>query len=283
MRGMQDPDEVSVKIATTQGRIVWEKLSLDPALDKFPKAAGWWQTARVTDSTPFRFAPAPKDYKFGTARLPTLGAKEPHAEKFLFYDALTPFDAKLDVAWTKEGDAVVRNLGAAVSTIIALRVQGGVCSSAIATDVAKDATVTLIPAKGAPALAERLVKAGLYAKEADSIAEIWKEEFLQVDGARILALMPRAVYDALLPIDIKPAPKEFVRVLIAHLECLDPALRVKAEKWIDTFASESIEEREVAASELKKLGPLAESLIRSSAEKAKDAEIKSRLLELLKR
>ena len=104
-----------------------------------------------------------------------------------------------------------------------------------------------------------------------------------MDGARILALMPLAYYNALFPIDIKPAPKEIVRVLIAHIECLDPDIQVQADGWVEKLSSDSLDERDEAAAKLKKLSALGEYTIRRAAEKAKDEETKSRLLELLKK
>ena len=96
-------------------------------------------------------------------------------------------------------------------------------------------------------------------------------------------LIGRAFYDGLLPIAIKPAPKEITRLLVAHVECLDVELQERVASAIEKFSSESIEEREVAAQRIKELGALAEHQVRRAAEKAKDEEVKSRLLELLKR
>ena len=59
----------------------------------------------------------------------------------------------------------VRTAGAAM--------KGGKCSSA-SQALAKGASCALAPADGPPALADALVKAGLYQKEADAVVEIWK-------------------------------------------------------------------------------------------------------------
>ncbi|HLF93397.1 MAG TPA: hypothetical protein VJB14_08040, partial [Planctomycetota bacterium] len=50
----------------------------------FPKADGWWETARKTDAAPVRCGGA--------------------AEKFLFYDALTPCDPGLSILWKEKGE-----------------------------------------------------------------------------------------------------------------------------------------------------------------------------------
>jgi hypothetical protein len=288
MRGLEKLDEDDIdpklaKIKPVNGLLRWEKLSLDPGVKEFPKADGWWNLARGVDATPFTFV-EPKELRYGLRRVSRLGRKEPRAEKFLFYDAMLPVDPKIALEWTKAGDVSVTNHGGGpLGAVIALRVKDGKCASATHGALAKGASVTLTPAGGVPALAAALVKAGLYEKEAASIVEIWKEEFFQVDGVRVLAILPRALYDALLPITIKPEPKELARVLVAHVECLDVELQEKVEAAIAKFSSDSIEEREAAAQTIKRLGALAEHQVRRAAEQAKDEEVKSRLLELLKR
>ena len=288
MRGLEklDDDDINPKldqIKPVNGLLRWDKLSLDPGVKSFPKADGWWSAARNVDATAFRFV-EPKELRFGLQRESRLGRKEPRAEKFLFYDALMPVDPQLDLQWKKTGEVSVTNRSAgALGAIIAIRVKDGKCSSATHGALAKGASVVLTPVEGAPALAGALVKAGLYEKEAASIVEIWKEEFFQVDGVRVLALLPRAFYDTLIPITIKPAPKEMARVLVAHVECLDVELQAMVAAAIEKFSSDSIEEREVAAQKIRELGALAEHQVRRAAERAKDEEVKSRLLELLKR
>ena len=285
MRGCEETPEVKLTdIKPVNGRLVWEKLSLDPAIEKFPAAGGWWSTARGVGATPFSFPAEPRPLKFGSIRgkHPLGKGVEPN-EKFLFYDALTPVDPGISVVWTRDGKATVTAEKHALGAVIAIRVKNGKCTAAAHGALAKAASCTLAPDAGEPALAPALVKAGLYGKEAAAVAEIWKDEFSKVDGARVLALMPLPFYNALFPIEIKPAPKELVRVLVAHLECLDPDLQAQADAWIDQFANDSIEERDAAAAKLRKLGPLVEGTIRRAAENAKDSETKARLLELLKR
>jgi mRNA-degrading endonuclease toxin of MazEF toxin-antitoxin module len=278
----QEPD--ITKMPQSPGRLVWEKLSLDPTIAEFPKAAGWWPDCRAVDATPFRFPDAP-DFKWGgRMRAPhPLGKGVPQTEKFLFYDALTPFEPALDIEWSKD-KVVVRNDGAAaIPALFAIRVRNGTCASAASAALAKGASVELKPADGEPALKDALVKAGLYEKEAAVVAGIWKEEFFQVDGARVLAITPPAVFDALLPATVTPTPKEFVRVLVTHVECLPHETRIEADRWIEMLSSESLDERDEAAKKLKALGPLAEHVVRRAAEKATDPETKARLMELLKR
>ncbi len=287
LRGLErDPAEEAdiAKMPQSPGRLVWEKLSLDPAIAEFPKAAGWWPDCRGVDATPFRFPDAPQLKWGGKMRMPhPLGKGVPQTEKFLFYDALTPFEPALDIEWSKDAVTIRNDAAAAMPSIIAVRVKNGRCASAASAGLAKGASVELKPTEGEPALQAALVKAGLYEKEAAVVAGIWKEEFFQVDGARVLAIAPRAMFDALLPAAVTPAPREFVRVLVSHVECLPHETRVEADRWIEKLSSESLDERDEAAKKLLALGPLAEHVVRRAAEKATDPETKARLMELLKR
>jgi hypothetical protein len=282
-RALAEAEKIDASsVPQSPGKLVWEKLSLAPGLSEFPKTTGWWSDCRGVDATPFQFpdAPASKYAGLHQGKHP-LGKGVPQTEKFLFYDALTPFDPELDIEWSKE-KVTVKNNGEALAALFAICVKGGTCSSASAA-LAKGASVELTLKAGEPALKEALVKAGLYEKEASIVAGIWKDEFFAVDGVRVLAIAPRAVYDALLPATVTPAPKEFVRVLISHVECLPPEKREEAESWIETFSSDSLDARDAAAQKLRALGPLGEHVVRDAAAKATDAETKARLMELLKR
>lgn len=243
-----------------KGALSWA-ITLDPKASQFADAAGWWKLARAPKATPV--------------------VAGQQSDKFLFYDALTTFDPGLDIAWAADGSPTIAAAGA-IPALFAVRVKDGVCKSA-ATKMVKGDRVTLALEKGRPDLAAALAKAGLNQDEADAVAEIWKEEFFEAAGARVLAFVPREVYDALLPIEIEPRPSKLERVLIAHIECLDPDRRPQIDQWIDQLASESLDERDAAAAELKKAGPLAEKAIRDAIDKPRDAEVKARLMELLKK
>ncbi len=246
-------------IVPKNGLLGWDKLVLDPDAKEFRDAKGWWKTARNVDAVPVRRA---KD-----------------AEKFLFYDGFADYTPKADVAWNKDGTVTIKNDSTeAFPTVVAIRVKKGDCSFAT-SKLAKSASATLTLARGTPDFASSLT--GLYKKEADALVEIWTDEFFKTDGVRVLVVLAREAYDRLLPIEIKPAPTELVRVLIAHLECLDDERIAKINEWIADLASSEIEIRDKASAKLRQLGPLAEPMIRQAAETATDADVKGRLLDLL--
>ncbi len=242
------------------GAIVWRNVTLDADEKKFEPAKGWWATARETASTPV--------------------SVNGRSDKFLFYDALTRVDAGLEIAWARDGKVTITSRDAV--TLFAIHVKDGTCFSATLA-MAKGEAKELAPTEGKPDLAKPLVAAGLCADEVAALIKIWTDEFFEANGARVLAILPRETYDALLPIEITPKPAELKRVLIAHLECLDPTAQARVDAWIAALGSENLEERDTATKGLRRFGPLAEKSIRDAIERSKDAESKSRLQELLKR
>ena len=71
------------------------------------------------------------------------------------------------------------------------------------------------------ALVERLVAAGLYPKEAAAMVKTWNDSWFE-PGLRVFYLEPVAQVDELLPLEVKPAPRERVRVIVGRLELFAP-------------------------------------------------------------
>lgn len=53
---------------------------------------------------------------------------------------------------------------------------------------------------------------GMTAAEAKAIVEIWKEDLLRPVGCLLISRIPGTTYDAIFPLEMKPAPTELVRV-----------------------------------------------------------------------
>lgn len=68
-------------------------------------------------------------------------------------------------------------------------------------------------------LTEKLRVEGLTAPEAKALLRTWEKEFFQDAGLRVITLLPRWFYDAMLPIEIHPAPGELRRVGLVLKEC----------------------------------------------------------------
>ena len=65
---------------------------------------------------------------------------------------------------------------------------------------------------------ETLREQGLTAAEARSLTRTWNAEFFQTPGTRVLTIIPRRLYDTLLPMKIRPRPRELVRVGVVWKE-----------------------------------------------------------------
>src|SRR5438105_8838159 len=74
-------------------------------------------------------------------------------------------------------------------------------------------------------MAESLVKAGLYPREAAAMVKTWKDSWFEEDGVRVLYLLPRAWTDRTLPLALDPAPRDLARVMVGRAEVLLPSLQ----------------------------------------------------------
>ena len=70
-------------------------------------------------------------------------------------------------------------------------------------------------------LEEKLTAEGLTAPEAKSLLSTWERDFFEAPGLRLITILPRWFYDAMLPIQIAPAPSEVARVGLVLKECLE--------------------------------------------------------------
>ena len=237
------PSPKIAEIKPEKGFLSWTDVVVDPSLtipeQPAVKEDQWWATARKIASTPIRRGSV--------------------TERFIFYDALAPFDPKLTIGWSDDGVPVPNRKGA-----FGLRVRDGKAAG-------------LDP----DGLTRALVGAGLYEDEAKRITEIWTPEFFRTDGARVLYLMERAEVDALLPMRITPAPDEFRRVMIVHVECLTPEEDRTVSALIEQLGDDDATRRDGAMEALKKLGPRAEGFLRRTHRTTRDPEIRTRVSRLL--
>ena len=63
-----------------------------------------------------------------------------------------------------------------------------------------------------------LTEYGLTAEEAAGLVDVWKRQFFETDGKRLLVILPAWDYDALCPLSVRPAPTELVRLAIVLTE-----------------------------------------------------------------
>lgn len=153
-----------------------------------PPSGHWWSYLRGVGASPF------------------VTADRREAERFLFYDGVAPFPR----GFTRARGALVPIAGSAPT--VAWRVLGREVEhlQIAGTSMRRAATMPVTALRAQ--LHAALVQAGLTPAEAESLLLTWHAALVQPGGARLIWLLPRASYDAMLPLEITPAPRELVRV-----------------------------------------------------------------------
>lgn len=71
-------------------------------------------------------------------------------------------------------------------------------------------------------LATNLAAQGLLESEARAMVETWWQSYFAAPGLRVFWVLPDARTDAILPLEVKPAPEKIVRVLVGRSELIRP-------------------------------------------------------------
>ena len=141
------------------------------------------------------------------------------------------------------------------------------------------------PGDRATALHFDLVKAGLFAAEANSVLAIWKKGFFEHPGVTAICLLPQSEYDRMLPLSITPKPPKVLRVGIVLQGGLEngPATEKRAAELIAKLDDSSFKVRETAAKELAAMGPAVFPILRRALSKSSSQEVQARLQDILDR
>jgi hypothetical protein len=254
--------------ALRNGSLVWGSLKV------LAPGAGLDLLPAVDPEDPWAFARAPES---NVLRLCGVGTTGVEHERYLFYRGLGRVDLPLGVS-VEEGRVVLRGLDESRAEARVLSVENG-----------RIRTAVLRPAEGsegrvrvatladlvetnvedvARALADELTCEGLTRAEAVSMVRTWRKSWLESPGTRVLAPLPRRVTDAILPLEVLPAPRETVRVMVARLDILTSAEERRAEETARSAAT-GAEARE-------RLGRFAWPILRRVARTTGDPEIARR-------
>jgi len=137
---------------------------------------------------------------------------------------------------------------------------GGAAPAEAALDGPRLPTASASPAIAA-ALREALVAAGLTPPEAAGMVATWEGQWFEEPGTRILAILPRSMVDALLPLAIEPKPETLVRVFVARFEVLTPSREAALAKLYAEPATAALPERRQATLDALHLGRFGEGAI----------------------
>lgn len=196
---------------TTPDTISWTNVRVQPrATPSFPAEAAknHYYAARHTDAAPL--------------------AVGPDRERFLFYRGVGTFELPLTAVIRPDNTVVARNAGAdVIPAIVLFENRGGRIGWRVQRNLKENVHFAPPELGGSIAslrteLERVLVAQGLYDREAKAMVDTWSDSWFE-DGTRLFYIVPARLVDAILPLDIKPAPESVARVFVGRLELVTAA------------------------------------------------------------
>jgi hypothetical protein len=203
-------DGIDTSFRNLTGTIEWRNIKVEPntsPLLPVDKGGNRYYAARATDSAPL-----------------TVGDQH---EKFLFYRGVGRFPVPLLARVSEDGRIAVENGGRQpVSEVILFENRGGRLGYRRAGSLQSAMTLTSPSLDGSlPALRRdlesMLVREGLFPKEAHAMVETWRDSWFE-EGSRLIYILPTSSVDAILPLQIDPAPMKRTRVFVGRIELITP-------------------------------------------------------------
>lgn len=168
-------------------------------------------------------------------------------EKFLFYRGVGNFDLPLKLTCESNTDFLLTNNGAdEVRSLFLVSVDGTSLRFQSFGKISAGQSLTLQQSKHDGSMDDlckqvvtSLTNEGLYEKEAWAMVKTWRDSWFGEQGTRLFYVVPSAITEELLPLNVKPQPNEIVRVLIGRMEIMTP----EAEANILQLVRESRQQR----------------------------------------
>lgn len=159
-------------------------------------------------------------------------------EKFLFYRGVGNFTTPLKVTMTSDDAVSLANTGQDILPnlfVVSVKDKVGRFYPIDGLKAGEEKSVGIAFNEGPAscvgftmqieqAMAQALVKTGLYQREAEAMVKTWEDSWFAEDGVRVLYLLPRAWTDATLPMTVTPTPKALVRIMVGRAEVLTPGI-----------------------------------------------------------
>lgn len=208
--------------AGASGSIAWDSVTIAPsARPEFPAGDrnNHYYAARMTSSTPLHVKTAAGEQQ----------------EKFLFYRGVSTFCVPLSATLNTEGKLSLKNRGDQEIPATILFERRGEKAGYRIGGALKDESILDFPELTANIddlgrdLEGILVGQGLYQDEAHAMVETWRNSWFE-EGSRLLYIVPSAFVNEVLPLSIKPAPAQTVRVFVGRLEIVTTATEKEVEK-----------------------------------------------------
>jgi hypothetical protein len=166
---------------------------------------------------------------------------KPHEEKFLFYRGLGNFTLPVTLGALGNDRYEIRNSGSEpLGAALLLRTDpaaAGPSRFVLVNSITGTKQVDLPAAQSSAGdvqeqIVQTLVAQGLYEKEARAMLATWKSTWLGEPGTRLLYIVPRAMADRLLPLQVTPTPTETIRVLVGRIDSISPEFEDRVQSLI---------------------------------------------------
>ena len=251
--------------------IAWDAVEVQPGV-----AGGWpdeglpshYYAARETDAASLRVE----------------ADTGPQEERFLFYRGAGHLDLSL-MAGLDRGRVVVQELQRGVREVVLFENRNGAIGYSIAAMRSRPVVFTRpLPVGSVAALRGELerifVRHGLYPKEAAAMVATWGDSWFE-QGTRLFYVLPRALTDRALPLEVSPPPARTVRVLVGRLELVlredEDRARTELEGVSDVAAMTPAEKEDLRA----RLGRFGEPTLRRLWDRALDPAMREKVAALL--
>jgi hypothetical protein len=211
---------LDMSLRSLTGAIEWRGIKVQPGAS----------LALPVESSPSRYYAAR-----GTDAAPlTVGDQN---EKFLFYRGVGRFQIPLSARISLDGKILVENRGHdAVPFVMLFENRGGHLGYRNAGAVEQSTTLDPPSLDGSFAplrydLEAALVTQGLFPKEAQAMLETWRDSWFE-EGSRLIYIVPSSAIDAILPLQVDPAPLETARVFVGRIELVTSETKQSVEEAI---------------------------------------------------
>jgi len=214
---------------TRPGGIEWRNIKVQPnSSPALPQESGAsrYYAARATDSAPI-----------------TIGNEH---EKFLFYRGVGRFAVPLSARLAGDGKIAIENRGLdSVPGVILFENRGGRIEYRDVGAIQGDVTLDPPSLDGSFSqlrneLETALVTQGLFPKEAQAMIETWRDSWFE-EGSRLIYIVPPRAIDAILPLQVDPAPSQTTRVFVGRVELITSETKSSVEQAVATADRSTIE------------------------------------------
>jgi hypothetical protein len=210
-----------------------------------------------------------------------------YMEKFLFYRGAGNFEMPVKMqSIGNDRFAIANNGPEAIRAAFLVQIEGAKVRLAHLTNISGEITAALPPETTtidslAEAMVQDLMDEGLYVKEARAMVKTWKSSWFGEDGTRLLYLVPRAQTDVVLPLRVRPAPTEMVRVMVGRLEVMTPETESRLQRLIGLLGADDGRVRDDASRQIRAMGRFAEPALLHVSKSEQDPERQARAQALL--